>query len=76
MLRTQEWLSVVVQGKRSLWSALASLLGDQPIPSARTLAGLEAMAVRQWEAIEEGRLALVLATFPEMQLSPDDVPID
>jgi hypothetical protein len=76
LFRTLERLSVAVQGKRCLWRALASLLGDQPIPSVRTLAGLEAMAVRQWEAIEDGRLGLVLATFPEMQLSPDDVPID
>ncbi len=76
LFRTLEALSVGVQGKRCLWRALQSLLGDQPIPSVRSLDGLEAMAVRQWEAIEERRLGLVLATFPTLELSPDDVPID
>jgi hypothetical protein len=76
LFRTLEGLSVGVQGKRCLWRALQSLLGDQPIPSVRSLAGLEAMAVRQWEAIEERRQALVLATFPTLELSADDVPID
>ena len=63
-------------GKRCLWRALQSLLGGQPIPSARSLGGLEAMAVRQWDAIEDRRRALVGATFPSLQLSPMDVPID
>jgi hypothetical protein len=76
LFRTLEWLAIGVQGKRSLWRALHALLGEQPIPSVRSLAGLEAMALRQWEAIEERRLGLVLATFPEIELSPDDVPID
>jgi len=76
LFRTLEGLAVGVQGKRCMWRALQSLLGDQPIPSARSLAGLEAMAVRQWEAIEERRQALVLATFPTLELSPADVPID
>lgn len=76
LFRTLEGLSVGVQGKRCMWRALQSLLGDQPIPSARSLAGLEAMAVRQWEAIEERRRGLVLATFPALRLSLDDVPID
>ena len=34
------------------------------------------MAVRQWEAIEERRRALVGATFPALRLSAMDVPID
>ena len=76
LFRTLEGLSVGVQGKRCMWRALQSLLGDQPIPSARSLAGLEAMAVRQWEAIEERRRGLVLATFPALRLSLDDVPIE
>jgi hypothetical protein len=76
LFRTLESLAVGVQGKRCMWRALESLLGDQPIPSARSLGGLEAMAVRQWEAIEERRRALVGATFPTLQLSPMDVPID
>ena len=76
LFRTLEGLAVGVQGKRCLWRALQSLLGDQPIPSARSLAGLETMALRQWEAIEERRRALVLATFATLQLSPADVPID
>jgi len=76
LFRTLEGLAVGVQGKRCMWRALQSLLDDQPIPSARSLAGLEAMAVRQWEAIEERRLGLVLATFPSVQLPDVDVPID
>jgi hypothetical protein len=76
LFRTLEALAVGVQGKRCMWRALQSLLGDQPIPSVRTLAGLEAMAVRQWEAIEERRRGLVLATFPAMQLPEVDAPID
>jgi hypothetical protein len=74
--RTLEGLAIAVQGKRCMWRALESLLGDQPIPSARSLGGLETMAVRQWEAIEERRRALVTATFPALHLSPSDVPID
>ena len=76
LFRTLEGLSIGVQGKRCMWRALQSLLGDQPIPSARSLGGIEAMAVRQWEAIEERRLALVGATFPALRLSAIDVPID
>jgi len=76
LFRTLEGLAIGVQGKRCMWRALQSLLGDQPIPSARTLAGLEAMAVRQWEAIEERRRGLVTATFPSMELPDVDPPID
>lgn len=76
LFRTLEGLAIGVQGKRCMWRALQSLLGDQPIPSARSLAGLEAMAVRQWEAIEERRLGLVLATFPAVELPDVEPPID
>jgi hypothetical protein len=76
LFRTLEGLALGVQAKRCMWRALQSLLGDQPIPSVRSLDGLEAMAVRQWEAIEERRLGLVLATFPALELSSADVPID
>jgi hypothetical protein len=76
LFRTLERLAVGVQRKRCMWRALESLLGDQPIPSPRSLGGLEAMAVRQWEAIEERRRARVGATFPALRLSPMDVPID
>ena len=76
LFRTLESLAIGVQRKRCLWRALESLLGDQPIPSARSLGGLEAMAVRQWDAIEERRRALVTATFPALRLFALDVPID
>jgi hypothetical protein len=76
LFRTLERLSIGVQSKRCMWRALESLLGEQPIPSTRSLGGLEAMAVRQWDAIEERRRALVGATFPALQLSDMDVPID
>ena len=73
--RSRAWRSASKR-KRCMWRALESLLGDQPIPSARSLGGLEAMAVRQWEAIEERRRALVSETFPALRLSAMDVPID
>ena len=76
LFRTLEGLAIGVQAKRCMWRALESLLGDEPIPSARSLGGLEAMAVRQWDAIEERRRALVGATFPALRLSAMDVPID
>jgi hypothetical protein len=76
LFRTLESLAIGVQGKRVMWRALHALLGEEPIPSVRSLAGLEAMAVRQWDAIEERRLALVAATFPAIRLSAADVPID
>ena len=76
LFRTLESLAIGVQAKRCMWRALESLLGDEPIPSARSLGGLEAMAVRQWEAIEERRRALVGETFPALRLSAMDVPID
>ena len=76
LFRTLESLAIGVQRKRCMWRALASLLGDQPIPSARSLGGLEAMAVRPWDAIEERRRALVSETFPALRLSAADVPID
>ena len=62
LLRTLEGLAIGVQGKRCLWRAL------QKLPTLSTsrrpnFAELEAMAVRQWEAIEESRRALVVQTF-------------
>jgi hypothetical protein len=75
LFRTLESLAIGVQGKRCLWRTLQAVLGDQAIPSARSLAGLEAMAVRQWDAIEERRQALASATFPALRLSAADVPI-
>jgi hypothetical protein len=76
LFRTLEALAIGVQGKRCMWRALHALLGDQPIPSTRSLAGLEAMAVRQWESIEARRHALAAETFPTLNLSGVDAPID
>jgi hypothetical protein len=63
LLRTLEGLAVGVQGKRCLWRALASAFPTHPGPAGRSFAELEAMAVRQWEAIEQQRQALARATF-------------
>jgi hypothetical protein len=63
LLRTLEALSIAVQGKRCLWTALQNL---RPAPSAvdgMDFVELEAKAVRQWEAIEERRRGLVARTF-------------
>ncbi len=63
LLRTLEALSMGVQGKRCLWTALQNL---RPAPSTvhgMDFVELEAKAVRQWEAIEERRRRLVAWTF-------------
>ena len=62
LLRTLEALAIGVQGKRCLWRALQNLR----VPSTgngMNFVELEARAVRQWEAIEERRRALVGLTF-------------
>lgn len=63
LLRTLEALAIGLQGKRCLWRALQHL---DTIPSTVhgvNFVDLEAKAVRQWEAIEERRRALVAGTF-------------
>jgi hypothetical protein len=63
LLRTLEALAIGVQGKRCLWRALQHL---DTIPSTVhgvNFVDLEAKAVRQWEAIEERRRALVAGSF-------------
>jgi len=63
LFRTLEALAIGVQGKRCLWRALQSLGPPIPLPAGWSLAALEAMAVRQWEAIESRRQSLAPATF-------------
>ena len=63
LLRTLEALAVGVQGKRCLWRALQNLPTMPPPAEAMSFVDLEAMAVRQWEAIEECRRGLVARTF-------------
>jgi hypothetical protein len=63
LLRTLEALAIGVQGKRCMWRALQNL---RVIPSSvggMNFVELEAKAIRQWEAIEERRRALVTRTF-------------
>ena len=61
LLRTFEALAIGIQGKRCMWRALQNL---HTAPSTGTdFIELEAKAVRQWEAIEERRRALVVQTF-------------
>ena len=67
LFRTLEGLAVGVQGKRCLWRTL------QNLPALSTGRGmnfgeLEAMAVRQWEAIEKHRRALMVRTFSASHL--------
>ena len=62
LFRTLEALAIGVQGKRCMWRALQNL---SPVPSTfdgLNFVELEAKAVRQWEAIEERRQALVAQT--------------
>ena len=63
LLRTLEALAVGVQGKRCLWRALQNLHSEPSTVQGMNFAELETKAVRQWEAIEERRRALVARTF-------------
>lgn len=68
LFRTLEALAIGVQGKRLMWRALRTL-PNTPTP-VRSFAELEAMAVRQWEAIERQRQSLASNTFSSAE-SPD-----
>lgn len=63
LLRTLEALAIGVQGKRCLWRALQKLRTVPSTVDGMNFVELEARAVRQWEAIEERRRALVAPTF-------------
>jgi hypothetical protein len=63
LLRTLEALAIGVQGKRCLWRALQHLHTIPSTVHGVNFVDLEAKAVRQWEAIEERRRALVARTF-------------
>jgi hypothetical protein len=62
LFRTLEGLAIGVQGKRCMWRAFQSL-DCFSAASPQRFAELEAVAVRQWEAIEERRLSLVPELF-------------
>jgi hypothetical protein len=63
LLRTLEAFAIGVQGKRCLWRALQNLRAVPSTVGGMNFVELEARAVRQWEAIEERRRALVMQTF-------------
>jgi hypothetical protein len=69
LLQTLEALSIGVQGKRCLWRALQNLGGSTSFGGVNFVE-LEAQAIRQWEAIEERRRALVVRTF-SVTVSPE-----
>jgi len=62
LLRTLEALAIGVQGKRCLWRALQNIHMVSAV-HGMNFVELEAKAVRQWEAIEGRRRALVARTF-------------
>lgn len=62
LLRTLEALAIGVQGKRCMWRALQNLRWVPSMGHGMNFVELEAKAVRQWEAIEERRRALVERT--------------
>jgi hypothetical protein len=66
LFRTLEALAIGVQGKRCMWRALQALrpgVTISGIAGAPSLPALESAALKQWEAIEEWRRALVPQTF-------------
>jgi hypothetical protein len=63
LLRTLEALAIGVQGKRCMWRTLQNLHTVPSTVDDMNFVELEAKAVRQWEAIEERRRALVERTF-------------
>ena len=63
LFRTLEALSIGVQGKRCMWRALQSLRPAPHPRGTRSLADLEAAAVRQWEVIERRRIGMAPQTF-------------
>ena len=65
MFRTLEGLAVGVQGKRCMWRVLQRTTTPSSVPSVDYVE-LEAMAVRQWEAIEERRLRSGRQTFADI----------
>jgi hypothetical protein len=76
MFRILEMLAVGVQAKRCLWRALMVLVPDDAVPGRRTLGGLEAMALRQWEAIEQRRQALAVEAFSGLDLPTTEPAVD
>lgn len=62
LFRTLEALAIGVQGKRCMWRALQHYTVPSTVRDVNFLE-LEAKALRQWEAIEERRRALVARTF-------------
>lgn len=76
LFETLEGLAIGVQGKRCLWRALMVLVPDDAVPGRRTLAGLEAMAVRQWDAIDERRRALAVQAFSGLDMPEVEPEID
>jgi hypothetical protein len=58
LFRTLEALSIGVQGKRCMWRALQSLDQSFAAASPQRFAELEALALRQYESIEQRRLSL------------------
>lgn len=63
LFRTLEALAIGIQGKRCMWRALQNLRTLPSIAHGTEFVELEAKAIRQWEAVEERRRALVERTF-------------
>jgi hypothetical protein len=71
LLRTFEALAIGVQGKRCMWRALQNLPTVPSTVDGVNFVELEAKAVRQWEAIEDRRRALVVETFSMGAVRPE-----
>jgi hypothetical protein len=63
LFRTLEALAIGVQGKRLLWRAMQQVEPGFDVVSRARLVELEVLAVRQWDALDQQRRALVSATF-------------
>ncbi len=71
LFRALEASAIGVQGKRCLWRALRQLRSRPWLGDSVDFTALEAKAVRQWEAIEERRQALVEGTLSAASAQAD-----
>lgn len=76
LFRTLESLAIGVQGKRLLWRAAQTIAPPLRAPGSRSFKDFEALALDQWERIDERRRSLALVTFGAGATSQPDASAD